>query len=119
MKHHLMHPFSVDDLPTVLEKIPVGVTVTDLEGRILYFNEGSSRLVDRKPEYLGRDIRDCHKLASSRRRIDEIIAGFKAGKHDPVVYTASHYAAPLHVAVVPLEIDGELAGLIHCVVKSG
>ena len=68
------------DLRSVLEQIPVGITVTDLDGKILYFNEYSAQIVDRKPEYIGMDIRSCHKKPESIVKIDTILSEWKAGK---------------------------------------
>ncbi len=52
-------------LAMVLEKVPAGITVIDQEGHILYYNEYCSNFVDRKPEYIGKNIRFCHKKVES------------------------------------------------------
>jgi DUF438 domain-containing protein len=57
-------------LRSVLDQIPVGITVTDLDGKMLYYNEYCARTVDRKPEYIGMDIRSCHKKPESIPKID-------------------------------------------------
>ena len=73
-------------LEKVLDKIPVGVTVTDIEGRILYYNTYSSQIVDRKPEYIGEDIRACHKKPDSILKIDRILEELKEGRIQEYYY---------------------------------
>ena len=75
-----------NDLRSVLDQIPVGITVTDLDGKILYYNEYSAQIVDRKPEYIGMDIRSCHKKPESIEKIDMIFSEMKAGKRENYYY---------------------------------
>jgi DUF438 domain-containing protein len=110
-------PVDLSDLRLILDRLPAAVSVIDLDGALLYYNENATRFVDRKPEYLGRDVREYHQLESSRKRIQEIIQGFKAGNREPVQYVAFPRGEPLSVTVVPLLVDGALVGCIHHVVK--
>jgi DUF438 domain-containing protein len=71
---------NTDQLVNVLETIPAGITVIDLEGRMLYYNEFGSRFVDRKPEYIGKDMRNCHQKHASIEKIDRILSELKADK---------------------------------------
>jgi PAS domain-containing protein len=45
----------------VLQQAAVAVTVLDLDGRIVFYNRYAPRILDRKPQYLGRDIRSFHQ----------------------------------------------------------
>ncbi len=95
------------------DQIPVGVTVVDLEGRILYYNDYSARIVDRKPEYIGRDIRLCHRKAGSNSKIDRILGDFKSGKTREVQYEAVRGGKHLAVTISPFEVDGVLRGCVQ------
>ena len=119
MPVHDQADFGPENLIAVLDQLPSAVTVTDLDGRMVYYNESATQLIDRKPEYLGRDVRGCHKLKSSSKRVDEIIEEFKAGNHEPVTYKAEVNGVPLSITVVPLIDHGKVAGLIHHVAKRG
>jgi len=66
------------DLQVVIDSIPVGITVLDLEGHIQMFNKFSSNITDRKPEYLGKDIRGCHQNPESNIKIDQIFEAIKS-----------------------------------------
>jgi len=104
------------DLRSVLDQIPVGITVTDLEGRILYFNEYSAQIVDRKPEYIGMDIRSCHKKPESIVKIDTILSEMKAGKRENYCYESKRKDKVLSVTISPYKWLGKLIGFIHSIV---
>jgi DUF438 domain-containing protein len=103
--------------PFILDRIPIGVTVIDLEGRMLYFNDYSSKIRDRKPEYLGRDIRLCHKKEESIDKIDRILEEFKSGRREVFSYQAHVEDGILEVSVSPLEVEGRLVGCVHSMIK--
>ena len=109
-KDHLLENIQ---LVTLLAKIPVGVTVTDLEGRILYYNEYSSQIVDRKPEYIGKDIRACHKQRESIAKIDRILMELKEGRSHEYYYESERNGKTLGVTVLPHKANGKLIGFIQ------
>lgn len=100
-------------LAALLEKIPVGITVIDLAGRICYYNAYCARLVDRQPEYIGRDIRSCHEKAESIARIDRILDAILTGRRKEVCYDTVRNGRTLAVTVSPYEADGRLIGYIQ------
>jgi DUF438 domain-containing protein len=105
--------FDLQLIPRILDKIPMAVTFFDLQGIMLYYNEYSPRIINRKPELLGKDIRLCHQKPESNARIDGMIEEFKNGRREPISYEARPYGKPLLVTVSPLEVDGRLVGCIH------
>ena len=107
------HALSATQLAMVLEKIPVGITVIDLEGHILYYNGYCSKFVDRKPQYIGRDIRLCHNQSQSILKIDRILADLKEGKRNTFYYEAERNGKKLGVTVLPYQANGKLIGYIQ------
>jgi DUF438 domain-containing protein len=103
-------------IPSVLDQLPVAVTVIDLAGTIQYFNGYAPEILDRKPEYLGTDVRACHKKAASNARIDEMMDAFKAGRRERFTWEIERYGRRLVVTFSPLVADGQLAGCIHSVI---
>lgn len=115
MPYQAVKDFDQNQLSRVLDKIPIAVTVFDLEGRLLYFNDYSQKIIDRKSEYLGRDIRLCHKKPESNAKIDSMIQEFKNGRRQDFYYEAAPYGRRIAVTVSPLEVDGRLMGCIQTV----
>jgi PAS domain S-box-containing protein len=104
------------DLRSILNQLPVGITVTDLDGIIRYYNEYSAQIVDRKPEYIGMDIRFCHKKPESIDKIDTILSEIKDGKRKNYSYESKRKDKFLSVTISPYKINGELTGFIHSIV---
>ena len=105
---------SMDQLVQVLDKTPAGITVIDNEGRILYYNEYCARFVDRKPEYIGKNIAFCHKKPESMEKIKKCLSALNEDKIKEFYYEAQRDGNKLGVTVSPFDIDGEQAGFIQC-----
>ncbi len=98
---------------SILDKIPMAVTIFDLQGIMLYYNEHAPSVINRKPELLGKDIRLCHQKPESNVRFEGMIKKFKKGRREPISYEARPHGKPLLITVSPLEVDGRLVGCIH------
>ena len=108
---------NLEKLSSLLDQLPAAVSILDLDARLAYYSENAPNFVNRKPEFLGQDIRNCHKLQSSNERIDAIIEGFKAGNREPVSYIANPYGEDLRITIVPFIVNDTLLGCIQHVVK--
>ena len=104
-------------LAMVLEDIPVGITVIDPDGHILYYNTHCTKFVDRKPEYIGKNVAFCHQKSESVVKINKMLDKIKAGKMDAVHYEAVRDGKTLAVTVSPFQKDGELIGFIQSFVE--
>lgn len=102
---------------SILNALAVAVTITDLTGAILFYNDCAPGILDRKPEYIGRDIRACHKNPESIRKIDSMLAEFQQGRKEPFSYSAERNGARLVVTFSPFYIEGAFAGLIQMATK--
>jgi DUF438 domain-containing protein len=100
-----------------LDQLPVALTVFDADDRIVYYNAYAGELLNRKPEYIGRDVRLCHTTPDSKARLAEILDDIKSGRSKQIRYEANPYGTPLIVTVAPLTIDGRFAGYVQAVVK--
>ena len=117
MKHQVKADFDLQKLaPAVLEHIQAAVTVIDLDGTILYYNTYAAGILDRKPEYIDRDVRGFHK-DESNIKIDRIIDGFKAGSREPVEYDITRDNVVFRVTVRAFVVDEKVLGCVHTVVK--
>jgi PAS domain S-box-containing protein len=100
-------------LSMALEKIPVGITIIDQDGHILYYNEYCSRFVDRKPEYIGNHIGFCHKKPESIEKIEKILVELRDGKREDFYYESERNGKKLGITVSPFEFDGKFIGFIQ------
>ena len=97
----------------ILENIPVGITVIDLQGRMLYYNKYSSTVVNRRPELLGEDIRSCHHKSESISKIDRILREMVNGDRTEYYYESERNGKTLGVTVLPYKVDGKLLGFVQ------
>lgn len=103
----------VELLAGALDKIPVGITIISTDGLILYYNEFCARYVDRKPEYIGKDIRSCHKKSESIQKIDHILEKLKQGEIQEYYYESTRDGNKLSVTVSPFEFNNNPIGFIQ------
>lgn len=105
---------NTEQLARVLDKTPAGITVIDKEGHILYYNEFCARFVDRKPEYIGKNIAFCHQKPESIEKIKRILSELSDGKRKTFYYEAERGGNKLGVTVSPFDIHGKQIGFIQC-----
>lgn len=73
--------FSVEELTTLLNSLPVDMTFVDRHDKVKYFSQGKHRIFDRNRAILGRDVRLCHP-PSSVDVVETILSDFKSGRQD-------------------------------------
>jgi PAS domain S-box-containing protein len=76
-------------IESLLEALPMEITVIDRENRIVAWNEREPRLFPRDEEIIGRDVRTCHS-AESNRMIDSMLSQMKAGSRDVFHFWYDH-----------------------------
>ena len=114
MTHNQKVGLSTTQLAMVLDNIPAGITVIDSRGHILYYNSYCSRFVDRKPEYIGKDLRYCHQKPESVEKIEGILSALNEGKLKEFYYETERSGSKLGVTVSPFFVDGKKIGFIQC-----
>ncbi len=97
-----------------LEQAPVAITVLDPAGRVQFYNSYAATILDRRPEYLGRDVRSLHHPAS-QKKIDAILADYAAGGRREYCWRLKRGDLEFLVRVAPLMRDGKWSGLVHAV----
>ncbi|MQA96046.1 MAG: hypothetical protein GEV11_15850 [Streptosporangiales bacterium] len=100
----------------LVEQAGVGVTILDRDGVALYYNGWAAGHLDRRPEYIGHDVRGRHRRAVTNPRFDAMIRLFVEGRTEPVRYVARPYGkTTILVTVSPIRVDGELVGFSQIV----
>ncbi|MBT8365759.1 MAG: PAS domain-containing protein [Deltaproteobacteria bacterium] len=116
MKNQPGTGFDLSKLPVLIDTIPVGVTVVDLNGHIQFYNKYSSQILERKPEYIGRDIRDCHEKAASIDKIDHMLDEFQKGQQEEFGYETIRNGKHLAVRFSPLIVEGKVTACVQTVI---
>jgi len=95
----------------LLEQAGMGVTILDREGRLMFYNQWAVNKLDRKPEYIGKNVRGHHRRKITNPRFNAMLKLFEEGRTDPVYYVARPYGGiTILVMVSPIRVDGELVG---------
>jgi sensor histidine kinase regulating citrate/malate metabolism len=95
----------------LLEQVGMGVTILDREGRLMFYNQWAANKLDRKPEYIGKNVRGHHRRKITNPRFNAMLKLFEEGRTDPVYYVARPYGGiTILVMVSPIRVDGELVG---------
>ena len=98
-----------------MECMGVAVTIIDTEGTLLYYNMQAGKILDRKPEYLGKDIHSHHRKAASNRKLDLMLQDFQKGRTEPFHYQAKPYGKIILVTLSPIFENGKFIGCIQSV----
>jgi DUF438 domain-containing protein len=99
--------------PALLDGLYSGTTLVDPDGRLIHYNQAAARYFDRKPEYIGVDIRSCHKNPESIARIDQWLAEFKAGREEMVVRLTNNRGRNWRMTFAPIRVDGVLVAALE------
>lgn len=102
----------------LLDQAPVAITVLDRQGVIVFYNRYAAGIVDRKPEYLGRDIREFHKPASNDK-VDRILRAYAQGGREEYTWRLQRGDKEFAVRVSPWSQGGQWMGLVHVVMLLG
>ena len=98
-----------------MECMGVAVTIIDTKGTLLYYNKQAAEILDRKPDYIGKDIHSHHTKAASNRTLDLMLKDFQKGRREPFHYQAKPYGKIIIVTLSPIVENGEFIGCIQSV----
>lgn len=102
------------DFERLVSEMPAALTILDTEGRLVFYNAFAPRILDRKPEYLGRDIRDFHQPASAAK-IGRILDEYRGGGRREYSWRLTRQDRTFQVRVLPWLEDGRWSGVLHLV----
>ena len=71
--------FTLEELTTVLNTLPIDITFVDKNDRVKYFFEAKKRIFPRTKTVIGREVANCHPPASVHI-VEGIVNDFKSGK---------------------------------------
>jgi PAS domain S-box-containing protein len=98
-----------------MESMGVAITIIDTNGTLLYYNKQAAKILDRKPEYIGKDVHSHHKKATSNKKVDLMLQDFQKGRTEPFHYEAKPYGKTILVTFSPILEDGKFIGCTQSV----
>lgn len=104
-----------DMFSLAIDSMGVAITIIDSKGTMLYYNKHAAKILDRKPEYIGKDIHLHHSMAATNEKFDRMLQEFQAGRTDAFHYKAKPYGKVIHVTLTPIRKDGVLLGYVQAV----
>ena len=116
MIDHINSNLTFEQLTTILNNIPVGITIIDRKNQMLFYNEYSSTIADRKPEYIGKNIESCHQKKQSVLNIKKMLKDLDEGRIDKAYYEAERNDRKIAVTVFPFQLDDSTSGFIQVIV---
>lgn len=105
--------FSVEELLTILNTIPVDMTFVDRNDKVKYFTQSKDRIFQRNRAILNRDVRHCHPPASAHI-VDKILDDFKSGKQNRAPFWINMGGKFIHIEYFALRNEaGEYVGTLE------
>jgi len=105
--------FSVQDLLTIMNTLPVDITFVGSDDKVKYFSQSSERIFQRNRAILNRDVRHCHPPASAHI-VDKILEDFKSGRQDRAPFWINMGGNMIHIEYFALRNDdGEYLGTLE------
>lgn len=105
--------FTVDELLSILNALPVDLTFVDKNDKVKYFTQVRERIFDRNRAILGRDVRMCHP-PSSVHVVEKILSDFKSGEAESAPFWINMQGKFIHIEYFALRNDkGEYLGTLE------
>lgn len=98
-----------------IECFGVAVTIIDTKGTLLYYNKHAAMILDRKPEYIGKDVYSHHMKATSSEKLESMIQDFHKGRTEPFHYEARPYGKTILVTLSPIFENDKFIGCAQSV----
>jgi DUF438 domain-containing protein len=102
---------------SLYDVLPIPISVVDVDGRLQYYNSAAAALFDRKPEYIGQDIRSCHQKSSSRAKIDDLLVYIKDPDKSAASYRVERNGKSYRIVISRLVVAGKLEGFVQSVLQ--
>jgi len=105
--------FSVKELLSMLNTLPIDITFVDKDDKVKYFSQGAERIFQRNRAILNRDVRFCHPPASAHI-VDKIINDFKSGSASRAPFWINIGGKMIHIEYFALQSEkGEYLGTLE------
>ena len=97
--------FSIPELTSLLNALPVDLTFVDADDTVRYFSEGSERIFLRARAIIGRKVQNCHP-PQSLAAVETIIKSFKDGSKNSAEFWINMKGRVIHIRYFALRGEG-------------
>ncbi len=107
------NPFDPTDMdPALWDQVAAAITILDLDGTILFYNAHAPRILDRKPEYIGRDVCELHNPVSVEK-IRSMLETYRRGDGQEFAWRLSREDKEYAIRLSPMLSKGRITGAVH------
>jgi len=105
--------FSVEELETLLNSLPVDITFVDKDDKVRYFSQAKDRVFVRTKAVIGRKVQQCHP-EKSVHVVEQILNDFKQGKRDAAEFWLTLNERLIYIRYFPVRNEkGEYLGCLE------
>jgi DUF438 domain-containing protein len=94
--------FTVDDLVTDLNTLPVDFTFVDRDDKVRYYSDSPDRIFVRTPAVIGRKVQNCHPQKSVHV-VERILQEFKVDRRDQAEFWIDLKGRFIHIRYFSLK----------------
>lgn len=96
--------FTLEQLISVFNALPVDLTFVDAEDRVRFFSEGAGRIFVRPKAVIGRKVQHCHP-PKSLDKVEQILDDFRAGRQNVAEFWINFNERFVHIRYFALRND--------------
>ncbi len=105
--------FSVYELETLLNSLPIDITFVDNNDEVRYFSQTKERIFVRTKAVLGRKVQNCHP-GKSVHVVNQILEDFKSGKRDKAEFWINLNERLIYIRYFPVrDKEGNYLGCLE------
>lgn len=105
--------FSVEELESLLDSLPVDITFVDKDDKVRYFSQSKDRIFVRTKAVIGRKVQQCHPQ-KSLHVVNKIVEDFKAGKRGVAEFWINLNDRLVYIRYFPVRNrSGEYLGVLE------
>jgi len=96
----------------IFKYLPVDITYTDENDRVVFYNRGDERIFPRSAGIIGREVKFCHP-PKSVGQVLRILSEFKKGTRDVAEFWIQFKEKFIHIRYFAVREDGVYKGVIE------
>jgi uncharacterized protein len=105
--------FSLEELISILNTIPVDLTFVDKDDTVRYFSQGTERIFERTEAIIGRKVQMCHP-PTSVHVVQQILDDFKSGRQNRAAFWINLGGKFIHIEYFAMRDEGgEYLGVLE------